>query len=74
MKSELIKNVDREALRKLCIEFDKQQGSYPEHEFEGLAFYRFFRELEEDIDHLKWDERLEVEIGIEFEKRGREFF
>lgn len=40
-----------EDLEKLCLAYDKEKGIYPEHAYEGRAFYAFLlREAGKDRD------------------------
>jgi hypothetical protein len=41
--------IDMNELIKLCLEFDREYKMYPEHEFEGKAFYLFV------VEKLKLD-------------------
>ena len=41
-RKSLISNIDKKTLRALCLEYDSEQGGYPEHEYEGYAVFRFF--------------------------------
>jgi len=41
---EAIQKIDGAALFALCEMYDDEEGTYPEHPFEGAAVYRFFRE------------------------------
>jgi hypothetical protein len=41
--------IDSDALRALCIKFDNDVGDYPEHEYEGAAFFAFFEELKKEV-------------------------
>jgi MoaA/NifB/PqqE/SkfB family radical SAM enzyme len=43
--------IDIDELIKLCLEFDRENKMYPEHEFEGKAFYLFV------IEKLKLDKK-----------------
>lgn len=43
-REKYIKSLDPKAVRALCIEFDIQNGDYPEHEYEGAAVFQFLHE------------------------------
>jgi hypothetical protein len=48
-RKELINTIDKRALRALTIEFDRENGDYPEHEYEGAAIFSFFCEQKDKI-------------------------
>ena len=39
-----------EELRAKLVEYDKEQGSYPEHEYEGKSVFEYLTNTDIDID------------------------
>ncbi len=49
-----------ETLKRVCIEYDRSNGSYPETEYEGLSIYDFACQLGAgtEISRKKWEDMI----------------
>lgn len=56
--------INKEELKKLCLEYDKKAGYYPESEFQGYALYEFFLEKLGELEIVDYD-NVKAEITTE---------
>ena len=71
VKEELIDGV---SLCQLCFEYDLYHGEYPEHPYEGLSLYKFFRDIHDEdssvvFSHV-WEDELEEHRKKERKEEG----
>jgi hypothetical protein len=70
--------IDKEALLKLCLNYDIKYGDYPESSFEGQALYEFLlcqrgEVVEQFKDYSSWTKRSdEYQILLERRRRGED--
>lgn len=57
-------------LKEVCIKFDKDYGSYPEHEYEGLHVYHsVLEDLNMNPDYVKEYDKWEGKIWVSVQQK-----
>ena len=68
--------IDGVSLCQLCFEYDLYHGEFPEHHYDGLSLYKFFRDIHDEdssvvFSHV-WEDELEEHRKKEQKEEGWE--